>query len=88
MAVDAETIRQCLLDLVQQRGPEKSICPSEVARSLDPENWRSLMPQVRSVGIELADAKHITVTQKGVPVNPRMARGPIRYRRQIPPPLT
>jgi hypothetical protein len=39
-------IRHRLMDLVQQRGPSKTICPSEVARQLGGETWRDLMPTV------------------------------------------
>ena len=33
-----------ILRLVGMRGTGKSICPSEVARTLEPSNWRPLMP--------------------------------------------
>lgn len=38
------------------------------------------MDIVRQVGVELVDAGIIQVTQKGQVVDPRTARGPIRYR--------
>ena len=78
-------IRDCLLALVRDRGPHKTICPSEVARTLGGFSWRLLMDRVRAVGIALHDAGNIAVTQKGCIVDPRTARGPIRYR-LIPPP--
>ncbi|MEL6383321.1 MAG: DUF3253 domain-containing protein [Cyanobacteria bacterium J06626_18] len=77
-------IRNCLLKLVRDRGPNKTICPSEVARSLGDDDWRSLMDQVRAVGIELYNAGKIAITQKGQVVNPHTVKGPIRYR-LIPP---
>jgi hypothetical protein len=77
-------IEDCLLSLVGDRGPEKTICPSEVARRLSPHDWRSLMPHVRAVGIQLASAGKIIVTQKGQVVNPETAKGPIRYRLILP----
>ena len=73
-------IRDCLLKRVRDRGPDKTICPSEVARALGSENWRLLMEQVRTVGLELHDEGKIAVTQKGHSVDPRTAKGPIRYR--------
>ena len=75
-----QTIRQCILAKTQVRGTEKSICPSEVARELGGDDWRSLMDSIRQVGIALADANQILVTQKGKVVDPRTAKGPIRYR--------
>ncbi|MGF1523633.1 MAG: DUF3253 domain-containing protein [Leptolyngbyaceae cyanobacterium] len=77
-------IRDCLLKLVHDRGPTKTICPSEVARALSCDDWRALMEQVRAVGIELHDAGKIAVTQKGHAVDPRAVKGPIRYRLILP----
>jgi len=74
-----EIIRKTLLDLLHQRGPGKTICPSEVARQLDGSAWRDLMPQVRSVGTQLVDSGAIVTLQKGKVVDPRQAKGPIRY---------
>lgn len=79
MVTDA-AIRACLMQLVRDRGPEKTICPAEVARALEPDDWRNLMPQVRAVGIALAKSGAIAVTQKGQIVDPEQAKGPIRYR--------
>ena len=62
---------------VARRGAGKTICPSEVARSLAGE-WRDLMPDVRRVAGQMAARGEITVTQKGVAVDPERARGPIR----------
>jgi len=56
-----QEIQTCLLRLVSDRGPDKTICPSEVARSLSRDDWRSLLPQVRAVGAALADSGAIEV---------------------------
>ncbi|PSN12121.1 DUF3253 domain-containing protein [filamentous cyanobacterium CCT1] len=80
MTLAKDVIRATLLDLVAQRGPDKTICPSEVARILSPGDWRSLMPTVRAIAQELEAEGHIVVTQKGQVVDPKHARGPIRYR--------
>lgn len=77
---DRPKIRECLITLVEQRGPYKSICPSEVARTLGGEDWRNLMPIIRDIGAELATSGLIEVLQKGKVVNPQTAKGPIRYR--------
>jgi hypothetical protein len=79
MPPDCDRIRVTLLDLVAQRGPTKTICPSEVARALSAEGWRDLMPAVRQVGCTLAGEGRIVVTQKGQAVDPETAKGPIRY---------
>jgi hypothetical protein len=78
MTADAQAIRTTILTLVAQRGPDKTLCPSEVARALG-NNWRDLMPAVRAVGGQLAAEGHIVVTQRGAVVDPTTAQGPIRY---------
>lgn len=72
-----EEIREKILELAQKRGVEKSLCPSEVVRALY-DDWRPLMPLVREIAADEMKAKRIRVTQKGQPVHPLQARGPIR----------
>jgi hypothetical protein len=80
VAIDPTQIEQCLLEKVRQRGLDKSICPSEVARALGGENWQSLMPQVRSIGARLAKSGLIVALQKGHVIDTEAAKGPIRFR--------
>lgn len=68
-------VREAILDLALQRGREKSLCPSEVARALEPEDWQALMSEVRRVA---AGMPEIIARQNGVEVDPVTARGPIR----------
>ena len=80
---ERERIHNEILRLVQERGPGKTICPSEVARKLESTEaaWRELMPLVREIGCELQSSGNIQVLQKGKLVSdPQNARGPIRYR--------
>ena len=53
-------------------------CPSEVARDLASEG-RPLLPHVRAVAAEMPE---VVATQKGQPVNPLSAKGPIRLGRR------
>jgi len=69
-----------ILALVAARGPKKTICPSEVVRSLDPDDWRSSMPACREVAVELAKKGKIEICQEGKVIDPRNFRGPIRLR--------
>jgi hypothetical protein len=69
-------IRAALIDLALQRGAGKSFCPSEAARALA-SDWRPLMPEVRRVAATLSE---IEALQKGQPVDPLTAKGPIRLR--------
>lgn len=57
---------------------ESSICPSDVARAIGGESWRSRMDDVRRVAADLAERDEVVVTQKGEPVRIEEARGPVR----------
>jgi hypothetical protein len=57
--------KQAILELAQERGPEKSTCPSEVARVLFPADWRKHMAAVRAAAIELYYSGEVVITQKG-----------------------
>ena len=64
-------------DFTARRAP-LTVCPSEVARALAPNNWRPLMQAVREAAARLVEDGEIVVTQKGVVVDPLNAHGPIR----------
>jgi hypothetical protein len=84
----ATRIESTILDLLAARGSDKSICPSEVARALQPgaqgtggqDGWQSLMTPVRQAAIRLARAGQIDILRKGKPVPPEEVRGVIRLR--------
>lgn len=78
MTPQEQHIQDRILQLVADRGPGRSVCPSEVARRIRPDDWRPLMPDVRRVAGQLADEGKIRVTQRGSAVDPETARGPIR----------
>ncbi|WP_270938412.1 DUF3253 domain-containing protein [Falsiroseomonas oryzae] len=83
MTPGPEAIAAEILRLTAARGPDKSICPSEVARALAPEEdaWRRLMGAVRAAAIRLARDGRIEVLRKGRPVDPAAEiRGVIRLR--------
>ena len=77
---DFQSLRQAILDLLQKRGPGKTICPSEAARAVDPTGWRDLMEPTRAVARELTAEGTLEITQKGQAVDPDSARGAIRLR--------
>ena len=70
-------IETAILDILAQRAPGKSICPSEVARALA-SDWRPLMPEVRATSARMAAEGRLRITQKDVEIDPEIARGPIR----------
>ncbi len=77
--VDA-ALEVAILGLLKQRGAGKSICPSEAARTVAPEDWQPLMERARAAARRLFAAGEIVVTQGGVVVDPSRAKGPIRLK--------
>lgn len=76
----AAEIEATILRLVAARGPGRTVCPSEIARALAPDEagWRALMPRVREVAARLRADGRLRVTQQGRDVDPEQAAGPIR----------
>ena len=81
-AVDTEAaLERAITELLDQRATGRTICPSEAARRVDPENWRPLMEPARRVAARLVEAGEVEMTQQGQVVDPATARGPVRLRR-------
>ncbi|QJR37136.1 DUF3253 domain-containing protein [Gemmatimonas groenlandica] len=81
-----DAITDMIAQLLNARAADASICPSEVARALAPDQWRALMPQVRAVAADLALAGALRITQGSVEIAPGavlagLTRGPLRLRR-------
>ena len=77
--VEESEIETTMLSLVAQRGVDKTICPSEVARALgapSPEDWRGLMGPVRRVAVRLAAEGMVAILRGGAPIaNPETMTG-------------
>lgn len=78
---------------LSQRAYPKTLCPSEIARSLSSSElqglgaseWRELMPQLRTMAFEARDRGEIDILQRGQIVGLERTiedvRGPIRIRK-------
>jgi hypothetical protein len=76
-----EGLRASILELARERGPSKSICPSDAARAVGGEGWRDLMDQARDTARELARSGDVVVTQRGETLDPDAEwHGPVRIR--------
>ena len=80
MSVDR--LEQALRALLDRRAPGATVCPSEAARAVAPQDWRPLMDDARSAAQQLVDAGEAEVTQGGEVVDLATARGPVRVRRR------
>ena len=73
-----------IYELLRQRAPDASICPSDVARALghDEAGWRALMQPIRDEAAALARSHRIVITQGPATIDPAdVDRGAIRLRR-------
>jgi Protein of unknown function (DUF3253) len=75
----SDRARRVILELVEERGTDKTICPSEAARALaGDQDFRPFMELVREAAGALAEDGRVEVTQKGRPVTISEAHGPVR----------
>ena len=75
-----QDISATILSTAIQRGPQKSTCPSEIARMLFPDNWRKHMKNIVDVAIDLHHQGKVLITQKGKPIDVNHIKGPIRIK--------
>lgn len=73
-----ERITAAVLALLAGRG-ETSICPSDAARVVGGERWRSYLDAVRAVGARLQEEGVLVIMQRGEPVDLATVKGPIRF---------
>jgi len=60
--------------------PGKSVSPEAVARAVDPEGWRRLLPQVKATAVGLARQGKLAILRHGKPVDPDGFKGVYRLR--------
>jgi hypothetical protein len=69
-----------ILELLATRARGATICPSEAARAVGDDDWRTLMEPARAAARRLQAEGRAVITQGGRPVDPSTAKGPIRIR--------
>ena len=79
-----EALERSLLDLLARRAQGATICPSEAARAVGGEDWRSLMEPVRAAAGRLVARGEVEITQGGRVVDGATATGPVRVRKRHP----
>jgi len=77
-----DRIETAILTLVEHRGAQKSICPSEAAREAFGEDWNDHMRHVRAAAVHLARQGRIEILRKGKRVDPENFKGV--YRLSLP----
>lgn len=85
LSKEDKQLENTILDLLDARPGDATICPSEAARVVFPEAWRERMEATRCAARRLVAAGRIVITQGGHPVDPSTAKGPIRLRKSRQP---
>lgn len=78
---DVRTRSEATIRALLRKRDGSTICPSDVARVVGGEQWRSRMDEVRSLADDLAGSGHVVVTQRGEQVTASDAKGPVRIGR-------
>lgn len=74
-------LEEAIVALLGESLGRKMLCPSQAARRAGGERWRTLMERAREAARRLAVAGVLEFVQRGQPVDPSTARGPVRLRR-------
>lgn len=74
------SLEDIILALTTERGPEKSICPTDAARAFAGDDWRRVLGEVRKTAVRLALDGRIVITRKGKPVDPLNFKGVYRLK--------
>lgn len=76
-----ERLEAAIRALAAHRGAGSSTCPSDAARAVGGEQWRSIMDDARQIARGLARTGDVEITQHGEVVDPDSEwHGPIRIR--------
>lgn len=78
---DIAALETSMLALIAERGPDKTICPSDVARAVSgghPDQWGPLMQPIRKVAVRLAGEGRLVIYRKGKPTDPASFKGVYR----------
>jgi hypothetical protein len=79
-----QALESAILELLAERGPNKTICPSEASKRVGGtetrQAWESLLEPARAAARRLVASGKILITQHNHPVDAATAKGPIRLR--------
>ena len=73
-------IEAAIFEALTAAGEGKSVAPEAVARAVDAESWRRVLPQVRATAVGLARQGRLVILRHGKPVEPEGFKGVWRMR--------
>jgi len=77
-------VEDTLFSMLADLAPGKSVSPEDVAKAVDPESWRRLLPQIRATVRGLARQGRVVITRHGKPADPEAFKGVYRLRAPQP----
>ena len=73
-------IEDAIFRLLGEVPEGKSVDPMNVAKAVDPENWRHRLGHVRNEAVRLAQIEKLVILRHNKPVDPGRFRGVYRLR--------
>jgi hypothetical protein len=64
------SVEDAILEALAAVPAGKSIAPDQVAKAIDLERWRRVLPQVKAASIGLARAGRVAILRHNTPVDP------------------
>ncbi|ADU13191.1 histone H1/H5 family protein [Asticcacaulis excentricus] len=61
----ANPVEELIVELLTELGDKETLSPNQVAKTINAENWRRQLPQVRAAIGQLVEAGRIEVVRKG-----------------------
>jgi hypothetical protein len=80
LSSEDRAVEAALRDKLSRVRTGGTVCPSDAARAVAPDDWRRLMDPAREAARRLVAAGEAEITQGGKVVDLDTARGPIRVR--------
>jgi hypothetical protein len=68
-------IEDSIFKLLSEIEPGKSLAPETVARAIDAEGWRRVLPQVRAAAVGLARQQRLVILRHNKPADPDTFKG-------------
>lgn len=76
----ASPIEDAIFAALAEVDAGKSVSPEAVARAVDAEGWRRILPQVKATAVGLARQDKLVILRHGKPVEPERFKGVWRMR--------
>lgn len=73
-------IEDAILEALSKVPSGKTIDPADIAKTLQPERWQRMLPQVRATAVGLARIGKLVITRHGKPADPDTFKGVWRMR--------